>query len=394
MTAVRIYTKPGCPYCAKAKALLAEKHASYQETDITTFPNWQAKLREITGRQTVPQIYIGETHVGGYDDLAALNVRGELDLLLGIKAAAVRQELYDILIIGSGPAGMTAAIYAARMKLKIAIVTIDVGGQINLTQGIENYPGYGAIDAKNLVSDFRQHVASYKVPLFTGEKVLSIEPAHTNKKVKTESGKEFFARALIIASGRNPRRLRVPEEAELIGRGITFCGICDGPLFEGKSIAVIGGGNSGFEEALEMVKFATDVHLISDKILAQQILVDRVEREEKIKLHIGYTVTRFAGQDQLQGLYLRKLDDDKEERLDVEGAFIKIGMEPNTAFAIDLLNTNESGEIMVNCYGETGSQGVFAAGDVAGGSENQIVIAAGKGAEAAVKASKYLVNQR
>jgi len=392
---VKLYTKPDCPYCKRAKALLQSKGIVYEEDDITQHgKDWPQKLFEITGMQTVPQIYIGGQHVGGFDDLSQLSITGELDDLLCITSDVKQKDLYDLLIIGCGPAGMSAAIYAARMKLKIAIVTIDEGGQLNLTSGIENYPGYSGVDSKDLIADFRNHVGRHDVPVVTGEEVTGIEVDGLCKRVTTASGKVFLARAVIIASGNSPRLLNAKGEKDLIGRGITFCGICDGPIFENKRIVVIGGGNSGYEEALEMSKFAEDVYIITDKVFAQPVLVDRVSEVGSIHELVGFEVIEFIGGTSLEGIVYKSIDTEEESSLRVEGAFIKIGMEPNSSFVVNVLRINDRGEIDVDCGGDTGISGLFAAGDVAAGLENQVVIATGTGASAALKAARYLREQR
>lgn len=391
---IKVFTKPGCPFCQKAKDLLTARGLPYTEEDITQWEgDWAEKLKKKTGRQTVPQIYIGKTHVGGYDDLSAMVSTGELDRLLGNKVGS-DQTVYDTIIIGGGPAGMAAAIYAARSKLSGLMLTVDIGGQMLLTGGFENYPGYQAVPATDLLKDFKDHVASYSFPILEGERVCNIGLNGSIKVITTQSGRTFFARTVIIASGRKPRLLGIPGEKRLIGKGITFCGLCDGPLFEGKPVLVIGGGNSGYEEALEMAKFASRVLLVTDKIFAQPILVDRVREHSLIEEHIGWKVNTFLGDSALEGAVLENIEDGEILSPDISGAFIKIGMEPSSAFALELMQTDKSGAIITNCGLDTGVPGIFAAGDVVADGVAQIVVATADGAKAAIKASQYLASQR
>jgi alkyl hydroperoxide reductase subunit F len=247
MSKIEIYSKEWCPYCNKAKALLQSKELEYQEIDITHDEVREQQMMERSRRQTVPQIFIDGISVGGYDDVAHLNATGELDRMLGISAGEALQTIYDVVIVGAGPAGLSAALYAARKNLSVAIVSMDIGGQMGTTAEIENYPGIASISGPQLVGQFEEHATAYDIKRFIGEKVVALDVKDRCRVLTTASGKSIHGRTAILASGAGKRKLDIPGEKELAGKGVVYCATCDGPLFKGKHIAVIGGGNSALE---------------------------------------------------------------------------------------------------------------------------------------------------
>ncbi|MEM4649312.1 MAG: FAD-dependent oxidoreductase [Candidatus Bathyarchaeia archaeon] len=303
--------------------------------------------------------------------------------------------LYDLIIIGAGPAGLTAAVYAARRKLSILLVSKDIGGQTLLTSGIENYMGYHYITGRELVNKFEEQVKLYPIDLAIGEEVKKIEVKEGLIKVYLKSGKEAYGKAAIIASGKRSRQLNVPGEKELIGRGVTYCAVCDAPLFSGMDVAVIGGGNSAAIAAIDLIKIASKVYIVNieHSWKAESILVERIEKSEKVKLFFGYEVKEILGKDKVEAIVIKSLTTQKIEKLPVQGVFIEIGLTPNSEFAEGIVELNKAGEIIVDCYCRTSVPGVFAAGDVTNVPEKQIIIAAGEGAKAALSAYNYLLTK-
>lgn len=357
-------------------------------------PEWDAMIAR-TGGRTTPQILIAGEVIGGYDELAVLNAQGLLDHKLGLQSSKAHEVLYEVMIIGSGPAGMSAAIYSARKGLKTLIVSRDVGGQLNLSAELENYPGYSYIEAPELISHFEDHVQRFDITRVIGEEITSLEVAGKIKIVHTRAGNRYQGRTVIVASGKYPRPLGVPGEQDFLGKGVAYCATCDAPFYKDKVVAVVGAGNSALEAAGELARWATHVYLlVRDSYTADDILVDRVTRMDKVEPLQHYETVAIFGKQHVEGLRLRSRQDGSEREITVDGVFVEIGLLPNSAFALDVLKTNEQGEILVDCQTQTGVPGVFAAGDVTSVRDKQIIIAAGEGAKAALRAHEYLLAGR
>jgi alkyl hydroperoxide reductase subunit F len=393
MANIEVYSKAWCPYCAKAKALLKAKELPFTEIDVTHDRDLQRVMIERSGRRTVPQIFIDGEAIGGYDDLASLNATGELDRKLGRGAAEIKT-IYDVAVIGGGPAGLTAAMYAARKNLSTIIVTLDIGGQVGITAEVANYPGFDSITGPELMQRFHEQAVRYGVEQLIGEKVVGLRMEGRSKVLELASGRALRAKSLIVASGVQKKRLDVPGEKELFGRGVVYCSTCDGPLFKDLTIAVIGAGNSALEAVIEMNGIARKVYWVHRGASeADAILIDRVHACERVEAVRGVQPIAILGDNAVTGLVVRDLESEAERHLDVDGVFIEIGLFPNTEFALDLLETNERGEINVDPHGNTGVRGIFAAGDATNSHDKQIIIAAGEGAKAALAAFEYLVTQ-
>jgi alkyl hydroperoxide reductase subunit F len=303
--------------------------------------------------------------------------------------------LYDVIIIGSGPAGMSAAIYSARKGLKTLVLSKDVGGQLNISAELENYPGYSYIDAPSLINHFEEHVERFDVTRVIGEEVVNLDVADKIKVVHTQAGNRYQGRAVIIASGKFPRPLGVPGEDRLLGKGVAYCATCDAPFYKDKVVAVVGGGNSALEAAGELHHWATKIYLVvRNAYSADDILVDRVTRLDKIEVLLGYETLEILGEAQVNGVRVRARANGGERTLQVDGVFVEVGLLPHTAFVMDVLALNETGEIIIDCQTNTGVPGVFAAGDVTNVQDKQVIIAAGEGAKAALRAHEYLLTRR
>jgi alkyl hydroperoxide reductase subunit F len=299
--------------------------------------------------------------------------------------------MYELIIIGAGPAGMTAAVYAARKKLNALLLSHNIGGQVLSTSGIENYMGYQFIEGSELMRKFEEQVRQFPLDMKIGGKVTNLSRTNSGFEVKTDKGESYHARAVIIATGKRPQHLDVPGEKNLRGRGVTYCAICDGPLFAGENVAVIGGGNSALEAANDMVKIADHVYLVSlTPFTGDQVLIDKVKNVSNLTMLLQHEVLEIKGEGRVEKVKVRDLKSKQEKELDVSGIFIEIGLIPNSEPFKGIVRQNQAGEIEVNCNNETGIPGLFAAGDVANVPEKQIVVAAGEGAKAALRAHRYL----
>ena len=286
---------------------------------------------------------------------------------------------------------MTAAVYAARKKLNTLLISGYIGGQVLWTAGVENYMGYQFIEGHELMKKFEEQVKQFPLDIKTGEKVSSLSQTNGGFEVRTDKGEIYEAKAAMIATGKRPRQLNVPGEEKLKGRGVTYCAICDGPLFAGENVAVIGGGNSALEAAEDMVKIAERVYLISlTPLTGDQILIDKVTGANNLTMFLEHEVLEIKGESRVEGIKIRDLKSKQERELDAGGIFIEIGLIPNSEPFKGIVRLNRLGEIEVNCANETGVTGLFAAGDVTNVPEKQIVVAAGEGAKAALKAHHYL----
>lgn len=299
--------------------------------------------------------------------------------------------MYELIIIGGGPAGMTAAVYTARKKLSALLISYDIGGQVLWTAGIENYMGYQFIEGPELMQKFEEQVKQFPLDIKTGERVSSLSQTNGRFEVRTDKGEIYETKAAIIATGKRPRQLNVPGEEKLKGRGVTYCAICDGPLFAGENVAVIGGGNSALEAAEDMVKIAEHVYLVSlTPLTGDQILIDKVTAANNLTMFLEHEVLEIKGESRVKGIKIMDLKSKQERELDVGGIFIEIGLIPSSEPFKGIASLNSFGEIEVSCANETGVAGLFAAGDVTNVPEKQIVVAAGEGAKAALKAHRYL----
>ncbi len=299
--------------------------------------------------------------------------------------------MYDLIIIGGGPAGLAASVYAARKRLKTLLISINIGGQINTTRGIENYLGYQFIEGPELISKFESQVSQFPIDQKIGEKVTRIQKNEGGFEAITESGGKYQAKAIILATGKSPRKLNVPGEAEFAGKGVSYCAVCDGPVFAEQRVVVIGGGNSALTAALDMVKIAEHVALVSrGKLTADPILVERLGEAKNVAVYLEHQTIAIKGKEFVASVVIKNLKNGEEKELKVTGVFIEIGLVPNSDAVKGLVTLNSWGEIPVSCNDETEVLGLYAAGDVTDVPEKQIIIAAGEGAKAALQAHRYL----
>lgn len=302
------------------------------------------------------------------------------------------EKLYDLIVVGAGPAGITASVYASRKRMSFKVLTLDVGGQTIWSGDIENYTGYQFISGIDLAGKFEEHIKQYSIELSEEEKVISIERSGSKINITTDKG-EYSAKTVIIASGKRSKELNVPGEKEFRNRGLAYCATCDGPLFSGKDVSVIGGGNSALEAAIQLAKIARTIHIvnIAKQLTGDAIIREKLERDPKVKIRNNTKVIAVKGEKFVNALEIESSG--KSEILPVQGVFVEIGLSPNSNFKSGL-ELNEEGEIKVNNRNETNVPGVFAAGDVTDVPEKQIIIAAGEGAKAALSAFNYISRSR
>jgi len=303
---------------------------------------------------------------------------------------------YDLIIIGGGPAGITAGIYAARKKLKTLLITKEFLGQVGLSWRIENYPGFPRINGRDLLKSFCGHLIQNEVEIKNYEEALRIEELETGFKIKTKEN-EFNSLAIIIATGAMPKKLDIKNEDKFIGQGISYCLTCDEKSFEGKKVAVIGGGNAGAEAAIELLKFASEIYLLEylENLTCDEILKEEIDSQPKIQVITGAEVLSFEGGEELKKIVYKKRKTGESKEIDIDGCFVEIGTKPNTDLVKGLIDLNEKGEIIGNPKTmETSKKGIFAAGDVWDFDYKQIVLATGQGALAALSASSYVKSSK
>ncbi len=302
-------------------------------------------------------------------------------------------ESYDIVIVGGGPAGLTAGMYAARQGLKVAVVAGEIGGQAAWAERIENYMGWQLVTGRDLVKRFREHAERFGVNTLEGHLVNAIVSAEVGGfDVFSREGLSVHARALIIATGRAVQRLAVPGELELLGHGVSYCATCDGAFFAGKHVAIVGPGESAGVATLQLANLASSVTLVSERPLkAPEPLMARLARDPAITQRTGMTVVSIEGTDRVTGLTLAaRGDSETAETIPVDAVFIETGSLPASEFTGGLVATNDRGEIVTDRDAATSVPGIFAAGDVTDGLGKQVIIAAGEGARAAVAADRWL----
>ncbi|MFA5742787.1 MAG: FAD-dependent oxidoreductase [Candidatus Paceibacterota bacterium] len=301
---------------------------------------------------------------------------------------------YDLVIIGGGPAGITAGIYAARQKLKTLLITKDFGGQImRKAVGIENYPGFEQISSLELIERLEKHLNSYNLPV-EFEEVAELSKLDGLFLITGKDGGKFSAKAVIIASGAVPRFLNVPGEKEFVGRGVSYCTACDGPMFSDKNVVVAGGGNAGFETAIFMANYAKKIYIMES---GETVRADAANQEKakllgKIEVITSAALKEISGQKFVDKVIYKDLAGGQEKIINAEGVFIEVGYQPSSVFVKeDLVDFNNGKEIKVDFENlKTKTPGLFAAGDVNAGKSKQIIIACGQGAKAALEAYKYL----
>ncbi len=303
-------------------------------------------------------------------------------------------KIYDLIIVGAGPAGITAAIYAARHQLKFTIISMDIGGQTAMSTDVENYTGYHFLSGMDLIKKFQKHMEDYKIELKLRERVDCIRKKGGIFEIKTNKSR-YSAKAVIIASGKQPKKLNVQGEDRLYNKGVSYCATCDAPLFRDKDVAVVGGGNSALQAALLLSKYAKTVYLltINAKLIGEEVIVKKVFKNKKIKVITNAKTTGIFGENGVSAL--KFIQNGNESTINLQGVFIEVGLIIECDFA-PLVDKNKWKEIKIKRSTKsteenmTNIPGIFAAGDCTDIPAKQIIVAAGEGAKAALAAIDYI----
>lgn len=399
---ITLYGAYWCPDCRRSKKFLGEQFVPFKWVDIEHDKEAEAfVLQKNNGKRIIPTIV--------FEDGSFLvePSNAELAKKLGLKTEA-QKTFYDLIIIGGGPAGLTAAIYAAREGADVLLLERSgLGGQAGITVGLDNFPGFPeGISGQEFSERVAQQAKRFGVEILQAVDVERLEEENGYHEVYTSDGKHYHSRAVLLAMGASYRRLEVPGEDDYIGAGIHFCATCDGPFYKGaKEIVVIGGGNSAVEEGLHLTNFAEKVTLLvrGDKLTASQVAIDKVmESSSKVEVKYNTVVEAFEGQDsKLKSIKMRDQVTGQVGELNPAAAFVFIGQQPNTEFAKGYIETDRSGFILTGhdlkhviqkdtLPFETSVPGIFAAGDVRHGSVKQVASAVGEGTAASISIREYL----
>ena len=382
MSHVTVYSTKPCQYCRMAKALLEQYGVPFETIDVGEDEDAARKMIELSGQRGVPVITVDDEVIVGFD-------AQRLNELFG---TAVASDVADVLIIGAGPAGLTAGVYCARKMLNTLIVSENIGGQALASWAIENYMGYRVVTGEDLMKKFEEQVRTLNIRLEL-DRVVSIRNDVDIFEVRTAADKTFRARSIILTQGKKPKKLGVAGEEQYLGRGLSICSTCDGPLYKGKRVAVVGGGNSALQTALEMSDVATSVSLIArSSIRADPVYTEKLTSKKNITVHTETQVSALHGDKFLSGITIR---DGKgtEQQIDLDAVFIDIGWMPNTEILEGFVDLNDRKEVIADVNGCTSRPGIFAAGDITNAKSKQIIIAAGDGAKAALEAYEYLMKK-
>lgn len=328
--------------------------------------------------------------------LTAVSTQGSQAADLLAPDPAGRSSHYDVAVIGSGPAGMAACIYLARKKLKTLLITKDIGGQTAWSSDVENYLGFTMLTGAELTRHFQDHLQAFgdditlKLSKDGVRAIVSL--GKPGFRLLLADGSSQAVRSVIIASGKQPRQLGIPGELEYLHKGVTYCAWCDGPLFKGKAVAIIGGGNSALDAAFVVEQIATQVYIVNltTELTADEVMVDKALAAPKIRIINDAQVLRIGGEAFVRSITVQDRSTGKEKDLAVQGVMIEAGSIPADEFAQDFLKLNENHEIIIDKHNMTSVNGIFAAGDVTDVLHKQIIVAAGEGAKAAMECSSWL----
>jgi len=377
-----------CPEVVQALSLMATLHPDFRH-EMIDGAIAQSEIESL-GIQGVPSVILNDKliHSG---KIQFLDLLDKLETVFGKTELGVREEnlgLFDVAVIGGGPAGASAAIYSARKGLRTALIAEKFGGQLQETKGIENMISVPYTEGVKLSAQLSQHVSSYPITLLEHRRVSKIS-GDQPKRIQLESGEFLDAKAVIVATGAKWRQLGIPGEKEHIGQGVAFCAHCDGPFYKDKKVAVVGGGNSGVEAAIDLAGIASEVTLLeyADQLKADDVLIEKLKTLPNASIITHAKSTEIIGNGQkVVGMDYLDRRTDKVQRLIVDGVFVQIGLLPNTHFIKDLVELSRFGEIVVDSKGRTSVPGIYAAGDVTTIPFKQIVMALGDGAKVALTA--------
>jgi thioredoxin reductase (NADPH) len=385
---IAIYGTTWCPDCRRAKQFLRDQRIPFRWVDIEHDAEGLAVVERVNaGKHIIPTIVFPD------GSLLVEPTNAELARTLGIKQRAKRTA-YELIIIGGGPAGLTAALYAAREGLSTLVIErSQLGGQAATTERLDNFPGFPeGITGMEFAARLTQQAERFGVELLRATNVTDIVPRGDDRDVVTESGEVYCARAVVLATGSTYRRLGVPGEDDFIGAGVHFCATCDGPLYRGQELLVIGGGNSAVEEGVFLTQFSPKVTIVvrGETLSASKIVADRALRDPKIAVLFQTVVREFRGDGRLRSVVLRDLRTGEEREVTPGGVFVFVGLSPNSEVARGTLDVDAHGFVVTNEQLQTSVPGIFAAGDVRHGATAQVASAVGEGAAVTLMVRAYL----
>ncbi len=393
-------TCENCPDVVQALNQMALLHGNFRHEMIDG--GYTPEEIAALGIQGVPSIAVNNKMIHS-GRITLLDLISKLEVTFGVssgESALVDANLgqFDVVVLGGGPAGASAAIYSVRKGLKTAMLAEKFGGQVQDTKGIENLISVKYTEGPQLAAQLNEHVASYPIHVFENRKVKLIEKGTSDDpqkiavkahKIELESGEFLTADSIIVATGAKWRELGVPGEKEYLGRGVAFCPHCDGPFYKGKKIAVVGGGNSGVEAAIDLAGIVGEVVLVeyNEQLKADKILVDKLKSLSNVSIITNARTDRIVGDGQkVQAVEYLDRQSEQTKKLVLDGVFIQIGLVPNSHFLKNVVELTKFGEVVVDGKGHTSAKGIYAAGDVTTTPYKQIIIAMGEGAKAALAA--------
>jgi thioredoxin reductase (NADPH) len=395
---IRVYGASWCPDCRRAKRFLGDQRIAFEWHDIEVDPDGVGIVQERNnGNNIIPTIIFSDgSHLSEPSN-------EELAQKIGLERSAM-MHVYDLIVIGGGPAGLTTSIYAARENLSTLVIdSKGLAGQAGVTERLDNYPGFpDGIGGAELADRIVQQAQRYGVEMLQAVSVVQISSEMDGEQVdvETATGDHYHARAVLIATGSSYRRTGAEGEDDLIGAGIHFCATCDGPFYTGaKELVVLGGGNSGLEEGLFLTQFVDKVTIVQrgDRLTANKLLQDKVNMHDKMDVLLNREVVAFRAKDdgsgKLGAIEVRNQQTGETEQLQPAGCFVFIGLDPNTDFVKGVVDLDDRGLILTGMGLMTNVPGVFAAGDVRSGSTKQLASAVGEGAAAAIGVRQYLEAQ-
>ena len=387
-----------CPDVVQALSLMAIVNPKVKTVVI----EGGAFQKEVEERQimAVPMVFLNG-QVFGSGRMSVEEIVAKLDTNAAARDAAKMNEkdTFDVLIVGGGPAGAAAAVYAARKGIRVGVAAERFGGQVNDTMSIENYISVLETNGPKLAAELEAQVRHYNVDIMNMQRASQLVPASQTggiTQVHLENGGVLKAKSVILSTGARWRNVNVPGEAEYKNKGVAYCPHCDGPLFKGKRVAVIGGGNSGVEAAIDLAGIVEHVTLVefADTLKADAVLVNKLKSLLNVTIHTNAQTTEITGDgNKVNGLSYKDRATEAVEHISLEGVFVQIGLVPNTEFLKGTVELSKFGEIIVDAKGHTSIPGVFAAGDATTTPYKQIIIAAGEGAKAALSAFDFLIRQ-
>ena len=382
-----VYSTVWCPDCKRAKKFFGEHRIQYENIDIEQNPEHVDFVMQVNnGMRIIPTIVFPDGTVMSEPSDAQLAEK------LGLQTQA-KQSFYDVIIIGGGPAGLTAALYLAREGHDTLVIEKSaLGGQVGITQTLDNFPGFDmGIVGADLAERLGRQAKKFGVEVLQAQEVTRVEQDERYFCVRTGDGSEYGAKAVLLATGARYRRLQVPGEDELIGINVHFCATCDGAFYKGKRVLVVGGGNSGFEEALFLTRFAKQVDIVTHgEPRASQILQEKVAEQANMTVTTHHAIQELRGEKKLDSIVVKNLKSGETKEWKYEGLFVFIGLTPNSDLGRELAATDKFGFLVTDHGHMTSLPGLFSAGDVRAGATKQAAVAAGEGASAALAIRDYL----